>query len=73
MIIGEIQRFIRDDGTVKVSRSLKEMNNKIRKAKDELSKEFGRMPTIHELGEFLDMTRRKSSLPKMPTETCFHS
>ena len=33
MIIGEIQRFIRDDGTVKVSRSLKEMGNKIRKAK----------------------------------------
>ncbi|MFS8631175.1 MAG: RNA polymerase sporulation sigma factor SigF, partial [Bacillales bacterium] len=55
MIIGEIQRFIRDDGTVKVSRSLKELNNKIRKAKDELSKELGRMPTIHELGEFLDI------------------
>lgn len=55
MIIGEIQRFIRDDGTVKVSRSLKELNNKIRKAKDELSKELGRMPTIHELGEYLDI------------------
>ena len=38
MIIGEIQRFIRDDGTVKVSRSLKEIGNKVRKAKDELSK-----------------------------------
>lgn len=35
MIIGEIQRFIRDDGTVKVSRSLKELGNKIRRAKDE--------------------------------------
>ena len=40
MIIGEIQRFIRDDGTVKVSRSLKEMGNRIRKAKDELSKKY---------------------------------
>lgn len=30
MIIGEIQRFIRDDGSLKVSRSLKELNNKIR-------------------------------------------
>src|SRR6476646_6557939 len=46
MIIGEIQRFIRDDGTVKVSRSLKEMSNKIRKAKDELSKLLGRVPTV---------------------------
>ncbi|MBY0122525.1 RNA polymerase sporulation sigma factor SigF [Bacillus sp. S/N-304-OC-R1] len=55
MIIGEIQRFIRDDGTVKVSRSLKEMGNKIRKAKDELSKTLGRIPTVNELSEFLDI------------------
>lgn len=33
MIIGEIQRFIRDDGSVKVSRSLKETGNKIRRKK----------------------------------------
>ena len=56
MIIGEIQRFIRDDGTVKVSRSLKEMSNKIRRAKDELSKVFGRTPTISELSEHLELT-----------------
>ncbi|MFD1738795.1 RNA polymerase sporulation sigma factor SigF [Bacillus salitolerans] len=56
MIIGEIQRFIRDDGTVKVSRSLKETGNKIRKAKDELSKILGRVPTIHEIAERLEIT-----------------
>lgn len=33
MIIGEIQRFIRDDGSLKVSRSLKETANKVRKKK----------------------------------------
>lgn len=55
MIIGEIQRFIRDDGTIKVSRSLKEMSNKIRRAKDELSKILGRIPTINELSEHLDI------------------
>lgn len=55
MIIGEIQRFIRDDGTVKVSRSLKETGNKVRKAKDELSKSLGRTPTISEVAEFLDV------------------
>ncbi|WP_410593969.1 sigma-70 family RNA polymerase sigma factor, partial [Bacillus sp. SIMBA_074] len=38
MIIGEIQRFLRDDGTVKVSRSLKETANKVRRTKDELYK-----------------------------------
>lgn len=56
MIIGEIQRFIRDDGTVKVSRSLKETGNKIRKAKDELSKRLGRVPTVNEIAEFLELS-----------------
>lgn len=55
MIIGEIQRFIRDDGSVKVSRSLKEMGNKIRRAKDELSKELGRIPTVTEISKHLDV------------------
>lgn len=56
MIIGEIQRFLRDDGTVKVSRSLKELANKVRKKKDELSKRLGRMPTIKEVADDLGIT-----------------
>ncbi|MFK7696504.1 RNA polymerase sporulation sigma factor SigF [Paenibacillus sp. HJGM_3] len=56
MIIGEIQRFLRDDGTVKVSRSLKELANKVRKKKDELSKKMGRLPTIGEVAEELGIT-----------------
>lgn len=55
MIIGEIQRFIRDDGTIKVSRSLKETGNKIRRARDELAKEYGRSPTIQELSQYLQI------------------
>ncbi len=56
MIIGEIQRFIRDDGTVKVSRSLKEIGNKIRRVTDELTKELARAPTVQEIAEKLDLT-----------------
>jgi RNA polymerase sporulation-specific sigma factor len=56
MIIGEIQRFLRDDGTLKVSRSLKEMANKVRKTKDELSKGLGRLPTVSEVAEKLGVT-----------------
>ena len=56
MIIGEIQRFLRDDGSVKVSRSLKETGNKVRKMRDELSKEFGRAPTINEVAQALELT-----------------
>src|SRR5690625_576082 len=43
MIIGEIQRFLRDDGTVKVSRSIKELGNRIRRTQDEQIKK-------HEIG-----------------------
>ncbi|SFS92237.1 RNA polymerase sporulation sigma factor SigF [Marininema halotolerans] len=56
MIIGEIQRFLRDDGMVKVSRSLKELSNRIRKAKDDLTKRLGRSPTVNELAEAMDVS-----------------
>jgi RNA polymerase sporulation-specific sigma factor len=80
MIIGEIQRFIRDDGTVKVSRSLKEMGNKIRKAKDELSKKLGRVPTVSELAEHLEysveeviMAQEASRSPSSIHETVYEN
>ncbi|MEK3885928.1 RNA polymerase sporulation sigma factor SigF [Bacillus sp. FSL K6-3431] len=59
MIIGEIQRFIRDDGTVKVSRSLKELGNKIRRAKDDLAKENGKVPTVNEIAAYLEVSREE--------------
>ncbi|WP_394137297.1 RNA polymerase sporulation sigma factor SigF [Cytobacillus oceanisediminis] len=80
MIIGEIQRFIRDDGTVKVSRSLKEMSNKIRKAKDELSKTLGRVPTVTELSEHLEISpediilaQEASRIPSSIHETVYEN
>jgi len=56
MIIGEIQRFIRDDGTVKVSRSIKELGNKIRIKKEELTKTLNRSPTVQEVADELSIT-----------------
>ncbi len=50
-IAGEIRRFLRDDGTIKVSRSLKEQNRKIKIAQESLSHTLGRDPTISELAE----------------------
>ncbi|MCL6548474.1 MAG: RNA polymerase sporulation sigma factor SigF [Alicyclobacillus sp.] len=51
MIIGEIQRFLRDDSTVKVSRSLKEQARQIRRVREELAKRLGRQPHISEIAE----------------------
>ena len=49
MISGEIKRFLRDDGMVKVSRSLKENAWKIQKAREELNHKNGREASIQEL------------------------
>jgi RNA polymerase sporulation-specific sigma factor len=49
MITGEIKRFLRDDGMIKVSRSLKENAAKIRNAESKLQKELGREITLNEL------------------------
>lgn len=59
MITGEIKRFLRDDGMIKVSRSLKETAVKIRAAKDLLEKRFGREPTIDEIGAELDIAKEE--------------
>ncbi len=48
-IAGEIRRFLRDDGTVKVSRSLKERSAQIKAARARLTGELGREPTLMEL------------------------
>ncbi|MGI6778983.1 MAG: RNA polymerase sporulation sigma factor SigF [Acetivibrionales bacterium] len=56
MIIGEIKRFIRDDGIIKVSRSLKELSNKARITKEIMTKELGREPSINEMAERLNIS-----------------
>ena len=48
-IAGEIRRFLRDDGAVKVSRSIKEQSVQINQKRMQLMNLFGREPTIHEL------------------------
>lgn len=51
MIMGEIKRFLRDDGAVKVSRSLKESAMEIYAANEKLKEKLLRDPTINELAE----------------------
>ena len=55
-IAGEIRRFLRDDGAVKVSRTLKERAVAIHLTRDRLSKSLGREPVLSELAEALELT-----------------
>jgi len=57
MIIGEIKRFLRDDGIIKVSRNLKEIANKAHVAKETLEKDYGREPTISEIASVLEISK----------------
>jgi RNA polymerase sporulation-specific sigma factor len=54
MIIGEIKRFLRDDGLIKVSRSLKELANKVLTVQEQLKKKLLREPTIQEIAEVVE-------------------
>lgn len=49
MIIGEIKKFLRDDGPIKIGRKIKEQQLIIRKAHDKLITELNREPTVSEL------------------------
>jgi RNA polymerase, sigma subunit, RpoX/SigF len=55
IIMGEIKRYFRDDGTIKVSRSLKELNLKINKAKEILQNQYGDEPTVEDIANYLEV------------------
>lgn len=56
MIVGEIKRFLRDDGILKVSRSLKENCGRIYQAKEKLEKELGREPGLDEIAAEVELS-----------------
>ncbi|WP_242984519.1 RNA polymerase sporulation sigma factor SigF [Clostridium sp. chh4-2] len=59
MITGEIKRFLRDDGMIKVSRSLKEMGAKVKCTRESLAFSLGRDPTIDEIAQQIGASREE--------------
>ena len=59
MIAGEIKRFLRDDGMIKVSRSLKELAYKAYLCQERLQEQWGRDPTIPEIAEHLGVANEE--------------
>ena len=59
MITGEIKRFLRDNGTIRVPRSLKTLFYKIHYGKSELSNKLNREPTAQELSKYLNITEKE--------------
>ena len=55
MISGEIKRFLRDDGIVKVSRTLKETAYKVKKTREEIVNQTGVEPKLEEISQLLEI------------------
>ncbi len=62
MIIGEIRRFLRDNSTIRVSRSIKDLAYRILKAKEALCIELSREPTPSEIAKNLNVAESEISL-----------
>lgn len=61
VILGEIRRLFRDGGSVKISRSLKELSVRVSRAAEELALFSGREPTVSELSEKLNITPEQTA------------
>jgi len=59
MITGEIKRFLRDDGMIKVSRSMKEMASKAYHVREQLEKNLGREPVLSEVAGVLQISEEE--------------
>ena len=59
MIIGEIRRYLRDNNMVRVSRSVRDLAYRVLQAKEKLTRENGKEPTIEELSKELDIEKEE--------------
>ncbi len=59
MITGEIKRFLRDDGMIKVSRSLKELGIRVNSVREQMLWELGREPGLDELAKRVGASREE--------------
>ena len=66
-IAGEIRRFLRDDGAVKVSRSLKEQASAIRATRSRLTAALGREPTVQEISRQTGFSPEEIALAETAT------
>ena len=66
-IAGEIRRFLRDDGAVKVSRTIKEQAASIKTARNLLVGAFGREPSVQEIADYTGFTPEEIAFAESAT------
>ena len=68
-IAGEIRRFLRDDGTIKVGRSIREQSLTLYALRERLRQELGREPVLSELSEASGLTPEEIAQVEIATDT----
>lgn len=68
-IAGEIRRFLRDDGTIKVGRTLREQANLLYSVRERLRNELGREPVLSELSEATGLSAEEIAKTELATDT----
>lgn len=58
MIVGEIRRFLRDNNTLRVSRSMRDIAYRAMQAREQLEKQYGREPTMDEISRAVELPRQ---------------
>lgn len=66
-IAGEIRRFLRDDGAIKVSRSIKEQSTAIKITRNHLTSALGREPTVQEISRQIGLSPEEIALAETAT------
>lgn len=66
-IAGEIRRFLRDDGAVKVSRTIKEQATVVKSIRSQLTHTLGREPTVNEIAEKSGLTIEQIAIAETAT------
>ena len=62
MIIGEIRRYLRDNNSIRVSRSIRDLAYKALQVKEKLIKDSGKEPTIEQIAKILDVEKEEIAL-----------
>ena len=62
MIIGEIRRYLRDNNSIRVSRSIRDMAYKVLQVKERIVRQTGREPTIEEIAKELGVPKEEISM-----------
>lgn len=56
VILGEIKRLFREDGTVKIGRRMKDLSRNVEKTRESLAKKFSREPTVSEIADRMNIS-----------------